>query len=125
VFLAVAANFYELLCTAGFPMVYTRLLTLSELSPAGRYAYLAAYNLIYIVPLALIVFAFARTLGARKLSEREGRLLKLLSGTMMLELGLLLLLAPERLAHAGIAFALMALAVGVTWIAARLSRASR
>jgi hypothetical protein len=44
---------------------------------------------------------------------------------MMLELGLLLLLAPERLAHAGVAFALMALAVGVTWIAARLSRASR
>ena len=125
VFLAVAANFYELLCTAGFPMVYTRLLTLSELSPAGRYAYLAAYNLIYIVPLALIVFAFARTLGARKLSEREGRLLKLLSGTMMLELGLLLLLAPELLSHAGVAFALLALAVGVTWIAARLSRASR
>jgi cytochrome c biogenesis protein CcdA len=37
VVLAIAANFYELLCTAGFPMVYTRLLTLAELSPAGRY----------------------------------------------------------------------------------------
>jgi hypothetical protein len=122
VFLAIAANFYELLCTAGFPMVYTRLLTLADLTPAGRYGYLAAYNLIYIVPLALIVFAFARTLGARKLSEREGRLLKLLSGMMMLELGLLLLLAPERLGQAGVAFALMALAVGITWIAARLTR---
>jgi len=76
-------------------MVYTRLLTLADLSPAGRYAYLAAYNLIYIVPLALIVAVFTRTLGARKLTEREGRLLKLLSGVMMLELGLLLLLAPE------------------------------
>jgi len=122
VFLAVAANFYELLCTAGFPMVYTRLLTLADLSPAGRYGYLAAYNLIYILPLALIVFAFARTLGARKLTEREGRLLKLLSGVMMLELGVMLLLAPERLSQAGIAFALMALAVGITWLAARLSR---
>ncbi len=123
VFLAIAANFYELLCTAGFPMVYTRLLTLADLSPVARYGYLAAYNLIYIVPLALIVFAFVRTLGARKLSEREGRLLKLLSGVMMLELGLLLLLAPERLSQVGIAFGLMALAVGVTWIAARVSRA--
>jgi hypothetical protein len=28
VLLAVAANFYELLCTAGFPMVYTRVLTM-------------------------------------------------------------------------------------------------
>jgi cytochrome c biogenesis protein CcdA len=72
VVLAIAANFYELLCTAGFPMVYTRLLTLADLSPAGRYAYLAAYNLIYVVPLAAIVAVFAGTLGARKLSEREG-----------------------------------------------------
>ncbi len=122
VFLAVAANFYELLCTAGFPMVYTRLLTLGEPSPAVRYLYLAFYNLIYVLPLAAIVVVFARTLGARKLGEREGRLLKLLSGTMMLELGALLLLAPEWVSRLGVAFALLALALAVTWIAARLTR---
>jgi cytochrome c biogenesis protein CcdA len=87
VLLAIATNFYELLCTAGVPMVYARLLTLSDLPPAGRYLYLALYNLIYVAPLAVIVVAFARSLGARKLAERQGRLLKLLSGTMMLELG--------------------------------------
>jgi hypothetical protein len=122
VFLAVAANFYELLCTAGFPMVYTRILTLGEPSAAMRYLYLALYNLIYVLPLAAIVVVFARTLGARKLGEREGRLLKLLSGTMMLELGVLLLVAPEWLSRLGVAFALMALAVAVTWLAARLTR---
>ena len=122
VVLAIAANFYELLCTAGFPMVYTRLLTLAELSPAGRYGYLAAYNLVYVVPLAAIVAVFAGTLGARKLSEREGRLLKLLSGVMMLGLGTLLLLAPERISQVGIAFGLMALAMVVTIIAARLTK---
>jgi hypothetical protein len=120
--LAVAANFYELLCTAGFPMVFTRLLTLAELSPAGRYAYLAAYNLIYVLPLAAIVAVFAGTLGARKLTEREGRLLKLMSGLMMLGLGLLLLLAPERLSQVGIAFGLMGAAIVLTGIAARLTR---
>ena len=41
---------------------------------------------------------------------------------MMLELGALLLLAPDRLSHAGIAIALMAGAVLVTWVAARLTR---
>jgi hypothetical protein len=122
IFLAIAANFYELLCTAGFPMVYTRLLTLADLSAAGRYGYLAAYNLIYVLPLALIVLFFTRTLGARKLTEREGRLLKLMSGVMMLELGALLLFAPERVSQIGIAFGLMAAATGVTWIAARLTR---
>lgn len=121
-FLAVAANFYELLCTAGFPMVYTRLLTLADLSAAGRYAWLAAYNVIYVLPLVAIVLVFARTLGARKLTEREGRLLKLLSGLMMLGLGILLVVAPELLGRVGIAFGLMAVAVAVTWVAARLTQ---
>jgi hypothetical protein len=101
------------------------LLTLADLSVGARYGYLAAYNLIYVVPLALIVIVFARSLGARKLSEREGRLLKLMSGVMMLELGGLLLLAPERVSQVGIAFGLMAMAVGVTWLAARLTRNAR
>jgi hypothetical protein len=122
VLLAVAANFYELLCTAGFPMVYTRLLTLQDLPPAGHYLYLALYNLVYVIPLALIVGAFAFTMGARRLSEREGRLLKLLSGVMMLQLGALLVLAPELLNRLGIAFAMLAIAVGVIWLAARNSR---
>jgi hypothetical protein len=121
-FLAIAANFYELLCTAGFPLIYTRLLTLSELPPAGYYLYLALYNLIYVVPLVLIVLAFVRTLGARKLTERDGRLLKLLSGVMMLGLGVLLLVAPDRLNNLVVAFGLLAVAVVVTWIAARMTR---
>ena len=121
-FLAIAANFYELLCTAGFPMVYTRILTLGEPSAAMRYLYLALYNLVYVLPLAAIVLVFARTLGARKMTEREGRLLKLLSGTMMLELGALLLFAPEWVSRLGVAFALLALAVAVTWIASWATR---
>jgi hypothetical protein len=61
-------------------------------------------------------------MGARKLTEREGRLLKLLSGTMMLELGALLLLAPERLNNLGIAFGLLGVAVAATWVAARMTK---
>ena len=119
VLLAIAANFYELLCTAGFPMVYTRLLTLHEPTLAGRYLYLALYNLIYVLPLAAIVVIFTRTLGARKLDERHGRLLKLLSGLMMFGLGALLLIAPERTADAITGLVLIALAAGLTWLAAR------
>ena len=119
--LAVAANFYELLCTAGFPLVYTRLLTLSDLSPGARYAYLAFYNLIYVLPLALIVWVFVRALGARKLSEREGRLLKLLSGIMMLELGVLLTVAPALLNSLLISVLLLAVALGLTAWAAWLT----
>lgn len=95
--LAVAANGYELLCTAGFPMVYTRVLTLNALPTAGYYAYLAIYNIIYMVPLAAVVVFFVLTLGSRKLSERQGRVLKLVSGLMMLGLALSLLFDPSIL----------------------------
>ncbi len=122
VVLAVAANLYELLCTAGLPMVFTRILTLREATPLTHYLYLALYNLIYVVPLALIVLAFVRTLGARKLSEREGRLLKLMSGLMMLGLGAILLLAPEQLDRLEVALLLPLAAVGLTAVAARHTR---
>ncbi|MGR9101406.1 MAG: hypothetical protein ACU826_12665, partial [Gammaproteobacteria bacterium] len=85
--LAVVANSYELLCTAGLPMVYTRVLTLNALTGHSYYLYLILYNLVYIVPLFLIVALFVATMGSKKLSERQGRLLKLLSGNMMLGLG--------------------------------------
>lgn len=119
ILLAISANFYELLCTAGFPMLFARLLTLQESSPTRHYLYLALYNVIYVLPLLLIVLAFVRSMGARKLSEREGRLLKLLSGLMMLGLGLLLLLAPEKLDNIGLALAIPGIAIGLTWLAAR------
>ncbi len=110
--LAIVANSYEALCTAGFPMVYTRLLTLQELPTSGYYLYLAFYNLVYIVPLVAIVLAYVYTLGSRKLSEAEGRVLKLVSGVMMLGLGSVLLFAPERLNDPLLAVGLLTLAVG-------------
>lgn len=119
--LAVAANFYELLCTAGFPMIYTRLLTLQASDPAAHYLWLALYNVIYVLPLLIIVLVFVRTMGGRNLSERQGRLLKLLSGTMMLGLGLLLLLAPSLLGNVGVAAGVVAVAAMLTGLAAWLT----
>jgi hypothetical protein len=123
--LALAANAYELLCTAGFPLVFTRILTLSELSTPAYYSYLALYNLVYVLPLLAIVVVFVVTLGARKLKEEEGRMLKLLSGLMMLGLGLVLLFAPERLSQPLTALALILAALVVTalvvWLAGGLT----
>jgi len=118
--LAIAANSYELLCTAGFPMVYTRLLTLSDLPPWQHYAYLAFYNLIYVLPLLLITLVFTHTLGSHRLSTAEGRLLKLLSGLMMLGLGVLLIAAPAALNDIRVALALVAGAIGTSWLVHRL-----
>jgi len=120
--LAIVANSYELLCTAGFPMVYTRTLTLHQLPTGTYYFYLVLYNLIYVVPLLVIVMAFVWTLGSRKLQEREGRLLKLLSGAMMVGLGLLLLFYPEGLSDAASALLVIAAALTLTGLAATLEK---
>ncbi|WP_455211085.1 hypothetical protein [Kaarinaea lacus] len=120
--LAAFANMYEFLCTAGFPMVFTRILTLNELSPSVYYLYLFFYNIVYIVPLVLIVIVFSATLGAKKLQERQGKILKLLSGMMMLCLGMILLLEPNWLNNAGIAVLMLAVALLATYLATVFER---
>jgi len=120
VLLAVVANSYELLCTAGFPMVYTRALTLASLETWQYYAWLAAYNVIYVIPLLAIVIVFVRTMGARKLSESEGRVLKLVSGLMMLGFGLLLLAAPQLLTNPLASILILVAAVGGALLLAKM-----
>lgn len=109
--LAVFANMYEFLCTAGFPLVYTRILTLNNLPLSEYYMYLALYNIIYVIPLLTIVVLFAVSLGGRKLQQKEGSNLKLISGAMMLVLGGVLLFEPNLLHNVIVTLALMAVAV--------------
>ncbi len=117
VVLATAANSYELLCTSGLPMVYTRILTLAQLPETTYYLYIAAYNVIYMIPLTAIVVVFTATLGRRKLTEGQGRALKLLSGLMMLGLGLVLLIAPALLDNLLTSILLLAAALALTFAA--------
>ncbi len=112
--LAVAANTYELICTSGFPMVFTRILTLHDLPAWQRYAYLAVYNVIYVIPLAAIVAIFVATMGRRKLTEHEGRKLKLMSGVLMLSTGAVLTFHPALFLSPISIVGLLAAAVAAT-----------
>jgi hypothetical protein len=125
ILLAIVANSYELLCTAGFPMVYTRILTLRSLPTESYYLYLLFYNLIYILPLLIIVTLFTIKLGSRKLSENEGMVLKLLSGMMMLMLGLLLLVAPQLLNNVVVAATIVLVAISVSWLVIKMTNKMR
>jgi len=120
--LAVAANFYELLCTAGFPMVFTRILTLNKLSTTTYYLYLVLYNVVYVIPMFIIVLGFTFTLGKRQLSEWQGRVLKLISGAMMLGLGLILLTNPALLNSVLVSFIILVTAVGVSLLVATVTK---
>ena len=120
--LAIAANAYELLCTAGFPMVFTRILTFNKLTTASYYPYLVLYNAIYVIPLAVIVIVFTVTLGKKRLTEWQGRMLKLVSGVMMLGLGVVLLFDPTLLSNALISFLLLSGALALSFIVILLTK---
>ena len=95
--LALLVNAVELLCTAGFPAIYTNILSHQPLSGWQYYGYLALYNLAYVADDSLMVGIAVITLGRHKLHAREGRWLKLISGTVMAGLGTLLILKPSWL----------------------------
>ena len=95
--LAVVVNFVELLCTAGFPALYTAILTQQHLDPAAYYAYLGLYIVGYIADDTLMVVMAIVMLSNRKLTEQTGRWLKLISGAAMLLLGGVMIFYPEWL----------------------------
>jgi hypothetical protein len=97
VVLAIVVNLVELLCTAGLPAIYTQILSQQQLRPWQNYAYLALYIAGYIFDDSLMVGAFVITLSHRKMRESEGRWLKLISGVVVLALGLTVLAKPEWL----------------------------
>lgn len=95
--LAVLVNVVELLCTAGLPAMYTGVLTLQNMPPWKNYAYLLLYIVAYMFDDAVMVAVVVMTLGRHKLQERGGRILKLISGLVILVLGTIMLLRPDWL----------------------------
>jgi hypothetical protein len=96
--LAFLVNLVELGCTLGLPAIYTRVLSLrADLAPATRYAYLVLYNAAYVVPLAAIVGVYVLTMRRMELKERGAKILKAVSGALLVVFGLAFLLAPGML----------------------------
>ena len=95
--LAVLVNMVELLCTAGLPALYTSILAQRDYPAAVRYGYLGLYVAAYMFDDAIMVAVVVTTLNRFKLQETGGRWLKLVSGSVVLALGVVMLLKPEWL----------------------------
>jgi hypothetical protein len=95
IILALTINFYELLCTLGLPWVFTTrledLLNTNQITLSESFFYIIFYNVVYVIPLILIVLLFVITLGKRKLSEWHGQIMKLETGIMLTSFGLIFL----------------------------------
>ena len=95
VMLAILVQVVEFMCTSGFPALYTRILTLKQLDSISYYGYLLLYNLAYMFDDVIILTIGVITLSQHRLQEKEGRWLKLISGVVMVGLGIYLLVAPD------------------------------
>jgi hypothetical protein len=91
IILAGTVNFYELLCTLGLPLVFTNQLASYNLSNVEYYSYIILYNIVYVIPLIIIVLIFVITLGKRKLTEWHGQIMKLVTGIMLSSFGIIFL----------------------------------
>ena len=88
--LALLVQVVEFLCTSGFPALFTRILTLRQLDTASYYGYLLLYNAAYMLDDVVVLAIGVTTLSHRRLQEKEGRWLKLISGVVMVGLGIYL-----------------------------------
>ncbi|MFO7676938.1 MAG: hypothetical protein R6V50_00930 [Thermoplasmatota archaeon] len=119
VFLAVTVNFYELLCTLGFPLVFTSILAMHNLPMSQYYLYILLYNIVYVIPLIAIVCIFVVSLGRWKLSEFQGQQLKLFSGLMIFSFGILFLVNYQLLSLFFTPIFLLLLCIVITVVISR------
>lgn len=95
--LAVSVNLIELACSLGFPMIFTELLSLNNVTGLTRIIYLLIYIFFYMID-DMIVFSISMvTLEATGLTNKYNKLCTLISAIIMIIMGFLLLYKPEWL----------------------------
>ncbi len=95
--LGVAVNLVELFCSAGLPVVYTQILTLSRLPLWQYYAYLALYIFFFMLDDLIVFVVSMLTLQHFGLAHTYKRFSNLAGGIVLLVVGLLLIFKPEIL----------------------------
>lgn len=95
--LAFGVNLVEFFCSAGFPVMYTKILTAQGIASAQYYLYLLLYIFFYMID-DFIVFGVAFfTMKHFNFSDKYNKYSALIAGLMILILGLLLIFKPQIL----------------------------
>lgn len=95
--LAFAVNLVELLCSAGFPAIFTQILALNKLPSIQYYLYILLYVFFFMLD-DMIIFAIAmKTLESTGISTKYAKYSHLIGGLLMVTIGALLIIKPEYL----------------------------
>jgi thiol-disulfide isomerase/thioredoxin len=124
IFIAISVNFFELLCTFGFPLYFTNRLATENLPTLTYYAYILLYTVVYVIPLFIILIVSVFSLRINKLTEWQGRILKLFPGIFLFSFGILMVIDYQLLQGNNLVFLLMLIGLDIiiTIIIARVWR---
>jgi len=116
VVMSAGVSLVEFSCTAGFPVLWTNLLTAQKVTAVSFALLLVLYLAIYQLDELAIFFTAVFTLKASRLEEKQGRILKLSGGVLMLVRAVVMIVKPDlmnslssSLVIFGIAFSLVLL----------------
>jgi len=114
--LAAGVALIELPCTAGFPVIWTTLVSEAGLGRTAFLSLLLLYLLIYLsVEIAILAGAIV-TLRATRLQEGHGRTLKLVGGMVMIALAGVLLVDPSIMENLSGSLVVIVGAVGLSFL---------
>lgn len=93
--LAVSVNVIELACSAGFPLLFTQILSLNDLNSLQYLIYVLMYVLFFLIDDIIIFLIALKTLKVTGISNKYTKYSHLIGGILMLIVGLLLIFKPE------------------------------
>jgi len=94
ILLAMVVNLVELVCSAGFPAIYTGILALNSLPKITYYLYILLYIVFFMLD-DIIVFSVAMlTLEAVGIQSKYARISSFVGGILLAIIGILLILKP-------------------------------
>jgi len=103
--MAAGVSLLELPCTVGFPVVWTNLLADRDVATSEYAFLLAVYLVIFLLDEIAVLVAAVVAMRIGRLEQRQGRVLKLAGGMLMLVLAVAMLVRPallEDVAGAGL-----------------------
>lgn len=95
ILLAFSVNLLELVCSAGLPAVYTKILSMNELSTVQYYLYLLIYIVVFMLDDLAVFIITMITMKRVALNTKYARYSHLIGGIVMLIIGLLMFFKPE------------------------------
>ncbi len=111
--LAAGVSLVEFSCTAGFPVLWTNLVSAQNVTTGVFILLLVIYMIVYQLDELVIFFGAVTTLRASRLQEKQGRILKLIGGMLMLTLAIVMIANPALMNELSTSLLIFAIAFAV------------